>query len=254
MFLRIFEYYSGILFLTTNRVGMLDEAFKSRIHLSLYYPELSRPQTLAIFEVNIKRVEEIEDANRARANADPNAPKRPPIDIYKESIMEFARIHFDSNDRKPELRWNGRQIRIDFKIAYSLAQFDTHKQMLDHEGGEGNTQQRPTGIVLNRGQFETVAEAIAQFEDYFVTATGSTDRDKARNQCIREDDYECRSFNKSASRGIGASMRWDTTLKLLQVCGLVTRSISLNRILLVINLQHTWGILHGINPSGKTLT
>jgi len=36
VFLRILEYYSGILFLTTNRVGTIDEAFKSRIHVSLY--------------------------------------------------------------------------------------------------------------------------------------------------------------------------------------------------------------------------
>jgi hypothetical protein len=37
VFLRVLEYYSGILFLTTNRVGIMDEAFKSRIHVSLYY-------------------------------------------------------------------------------------------------------------------------------------------------------------------------------------------------------------------------
>jgi len=53
VFLRVLEYYSGILFLTTNRVGTLDEAFKSRIHLSLYYPSLNRDQTLQIFEMNI---------------------------------------------------------------------------------------------------------------------------------------------------------------------------------------------------------
>lgn len=37
VFLRVLEYYNGLLFLTTNRVGAVDEAFKSRIHLSLYY-------------------------------------------------------------------------------------------------------------------------------------------------------------------------------------------------------------------------
>lgn len=36
VFLRVLEYYSGILFLTTNRVGTIDEAFKSRIQISLY--------------------------------------------------------------------------------------------------------------------------------------------------------------------------------------------------------------------------
>ena len=42
VFLRTLEYYSGILFLTTNRVGALDPAFKSRIHISLYYPNLTK--------------------------------------------------------------------------------------------------------------------------------------------------------------------------------------------------------------------
>lgn len=35
IFLRALEYYSGILFLTTNRVGSIDEAFRSRIHMRL---------------------------------------------------------------------------------------------------------------------------------------------------------------------------------------------------------------------------
>lgn len=39
--LRKLEYFEGIIFLTTNRVATLDEAFKSRIHLSISYPTLS---------------------------------------------------------------------------------------------------------------------------------------------------------------------------------------------------------------------
>ncbi|KAK5134730.1 hypothetical protein LTR04_004664, partial [Oleoguttula sp. CCFEE 6159] len=41
VFLRILEYYEGIMFLTTNRVDKFDAAFQSRIHISLDYPELS---------------------------------------------------------------------------------------------------------------------------------------------------------------------------------------------------------------------
>jgi len=37
VFLRMLEYYTGFLFLTFNRVGTFDEAFKSRIRISLYY-------------------------------------------------------------------------------------------------------------------------------------------------------------------------------------------------------------------------
>lgn len=41
IFLRMLEYYEGILFLTTNRVKQIDGAFHSRIHVSLHYPSLS---------------------------------------------------------------------------------------------------------------------------------------------------------------------------------------------------------------------
>ncbi|KAH6684845.1 ATPase [Plectosphaerella plurivora] len=41
IFLRTLEYYEGILFMTTNRVGNIDQAFQSRIHVSLEYPDLT---------------------------------------------------------------------------------------------------------------------------------------------------------------------------------------------------------------------
>ena len=40
--LRHVEYYRGVLFLTTNRVEVFDEAFYSRIHVALYFPPLSQ--------------------------------------------------------------------------------------------------------------------------------------------------------------------------------------------------------------------
>lgn len=41
VFLRLLEYFQGILFLTTNRVETFDDAFSSRIHLALKYGELT---------------------------------------------------------------------------------------------------------------------------------------------------------------------------------------------------------------------
>ncbi|KAI9764600.1 MAG: hypothetical protein M1840_008329 [Geoglossum simile] len=41
IFLRILEYYEGILFLTTNRVQTFDTAFQSRIHITINYPDLT---------------------------------------------------------------------------------------------------------------------------------------------------------------------------------------------------------------------
>jgi hypothetical protein len=41
VFLRVLEYYDGILILTTNRIGTFDEAFKSRVQLALHYQSLN---------------------------------------------------------------------------------------------------------------------------------------------------------------------------------------------------------------------
>lgn len=37
VFVRVLKYYNGPLFPTTNRIAAVDEAFKSRIHPSLYH-------------------------------------------------------------------------------------------------------------------------------------------------------------------------------------------------------------------------
>jgi len=40
IFLRLLEYHQGVLFLTTNRIKCLDEAFSSRISIAIHYNEL----------------------------------------------------------------------------------------------------------------------------------------------------------------------------------------------------------------------
>lgn len=61
MFLRILQYYSGILFLTTNRVGTLDSAFRSRIHVTLYYRKLNKTQALMIWKTNLSRLHKLNE-------------------------------------------------------------------------------------------------------------------------------------------------------------------------------------------------
>lgn len=67
MFLRILEYYEGILILTSNRVGTFDEAFKSRIQVAIHYDNLTRKSRKAIWNNFFKMIEESpqEDANMA---------------------------------------------------------------------------------------------------------------------------------------------------------------------------------------------
>ncbi|KFA71440.1 hypothetical protein S40288_04279 [Stachybotrys chartarum IBT 40288] len=52
VFLTELEYFSGVLFLTTNRVATFDRAFMSRIHLTIFYPPLG-PSSRALVWKNI---------------------------------------------------------------------------------------------------------------------------------------------------------------------------------------------------------
>ncbi|KAG5743828.1 hypothetical protein H9Q70_013464 [Fusarium xylarioides] len=60
VFLRALEYYDGIMILTSNRVGIFDKAFKSRIQLSLRYNDLEEGQRRQIWLNFINRLEKLE--------------------------------------------------------------------------------------------------------------------------------------------------------------------------------------------------
>ncbi|KAH9225318.1 hypothetical protein K456DRAFT_1852521 [Colletotrichum gloeosporioides 23] len=55
VFLRLLEYYKGVMLLTTNRVEAFDPAFESRIHLTINYPALDFDSRLHVWKVFIDR-------------------------------------------------------------------------------------------------------------------------------------------------------------------------------------------------------
>lgn len=55
------EYYRGVLFLTTNRVGQFDDAFMSRIHVIIHYKTLSIEDRRKIWEQFFDKLEEERD-------------------------------------------------------------------------------------------------------------------------------------------------------------------------------------------------
>ncbi|RNJ52176.1 hypothetical protein D7B24_004224 [Verticillium nonalfalfae] len=65
VFLRVLEYYEGILMLTSNRVGTFDEAFKSRIQVAIHYDNLSKKARKAIWRNFFDMIEDSphEDVN-----------------------------------------------------------------------------------------------------------------------------------------------------------------------------------------------
>lgn len=136
VFLRVLENFTGVLILTTNRVGEFDEAFRSRIHVSIHYPRLDEQSTVDIYDVNLRRIKDTQSLD---------------VDIDEDAIREFGRQHFQDNERTPSRRWTGRQIKNAFQTAIALANWDYYDQ------GHGSSGQdaRPT---VKAKHFEYIAE------------------------------------------------------------------------------------------------
>ncbi|KAF2459865.1 P-loop containing nucleoside triphosphate hydrolase protein [Lineolata rhizophorae] len=95
VFLRMIEYYEGILFLTTNRIETMDIAFQSRIHIAIEFKALDSLVRRQIWENFIHRL----DVGEAGAK--------------KELLAAL--------DDLQEWDLNGRQIRNVLSIAQSIA-------------------------------------------------------------------------------------------------------------------------------------
>ncbi|KAL3473536.1 hypothetical protein BJX99DRAFT_261195 [Aspergillus californicus] len=159
VFLRDLEYYEGILFLTTNRVGVFDEAIKSRIHMSLYYPPLKLEQTLKICNTHIAR-----------------ATQSPHIQADAMSLIACANEIFNRQlDTRFGPVWNCRQIRNAFQSAVSLAGFHTADDDL---------------IKLERKYFEHVFKASDHFSNYVWSVNQHlSDAQLNTMKMVRKDDW-----------------------------------------------------------------
>ncbi len=156
----------------------MDEAFKSRIHYKIYYPELTLEQTLDIWKLNMQRVRRIE-GEMAKVE------KRQPLFIDEDQLIGFAvhQFHEGNRDKRRPSRWNGRQIRNAFQVARSLAYYD--------HGIRQEQQQVPVGPPrLDVHYFETMHEIAASFENYrTATSGGMTDGEIALEAGYRDDKY-----------------------------------------------------------------
>ncbi|KAI0545381.1 P-loop containing nucleoside triphosphate hydrolase protein [Xylaria curta] len=100
IFLRMLEYYRGMLFLTTNRVSAFDVAFQSRIHLTLHYQGLDHVSRRRVWEILLERAQ--------------------------------AGISSDELDVLAEERINGRQIKNAVKASKLLATEEDVPLRKDH--------------------------------------------------------------------------------------------------------------------------
>ncbi|KAF2827495.1 hypothetical protein CC86DRAFT_440001 [Ophiobolus disseminans] len=151
VFLRVLEYYRGVLILTTNRVY----------------------QTLAIWRMNLNRVVEQNMGG---------------IAAHEDEIMRFADAHLD-NHRARDTRWNGRQIRNAFQTALAMAEYDaieaSDEAVWERQVGTGIF-----NAHLKASHFRTVADASSEFDSYMEQATVATDAGRALMDRDRADNFK----------------------------------------------------------------
>lgn len=100
IFLRTLEYYSGILFMTTNRVRTFDDAFKSRIHVPLKYSDLDENSRTSIWRYFLQKLKKGEGEGGVQ------------VDVDEAGYKTLG-----------QARLNGRQIKNVVRTAKSLAAY-----------------------------------------------------------------------------------------------------------------------------------
>lgn len=168
VFLRSVEYYKGILFLTTNRVGQFDDAFISRIHVILRYKRLSKEDREQIWEGFFAKLEK-ERGRQIR-------------------ITKKAKRYVLGNEEMVKIPWNGREIRNAFQTAVALAQYQF--AMLPPEDKEEGDK-----AELDERHFEEVCEMATSFKKYLKKVHQQDEEGVAaaarnRNEADDDDDEE----------------------------------------------------------------
>ncbi|KAI8718086.1 Protein MSP1 [Fusarium sp. LHS14.1] len=190
VFLRVLEYYAGILFLTTNRIGDFDEAFASRIHMSLHYPPLDRLSTTKVFKLNFAMI---------RARYQESGRK---IKIDETEIIDMAVNYWQDHDKA---RWNGRQIRNACQTALALAEFDAQP-----EDSKYDLKVRSDAKVhLTVKSLQTVSDAYLEFMEYLHKVHGADAETHAKEMGLRALETVFGSFKTGKGNRSNASGRQD---------------------------------------------
>ncbi|KAI7974082.1 hypothetical protein EIK77_002947 [Talaromyces pinophilus] len=106
-FLRRMEYFKGLLFLTTNRVGQIDDAFISRVHVAIGYDELNSETRKKIWNGFFQKLV------RERAG--------------KIQITPDAKKWVLATTGESQAQLNGRDIRNALQTAITLAEFESEE-------------------------------------------------------------------------------------------------------------------------------
>ena len=178
VFLRALEYYQGLMFLTTNRIGMFDEAILSRVHVILHFPDLTDTERAKIWDTSFRKL----------------AEERPNIKI-DFSLYDLA--YRDENIKK--LNWNGREIRNAFNTMIALAEFDAH---------QNNKYSKEGKVEVRREHLQEVAMMSGSFKKYMKSLRGMGSAGYAKSAGLRDDEFGNEGEGKKEVRRTGTG-QWD---------------------------------------------
>ena len=155
------EYFRGLLFLTTNRVGQIDDAFVSRIHVAIGYKPLTSESRKRIWNGFFKKLVK-ERAGKIQIAAD-----------AKKWVLERAETR--------EVVSNGRDIRNALQTAIALAESEC--------GEDPDFDSSKETIIVLKSHFQRVLEITDKFHEYIASIRREDEKKRAAGRGDRN-DYE----------------------------------------------------------------
>ncbi|KAK0637655.1 ATPase family AAA domain-containing protein 3 [Lasiodiplodia hormozganensis] len=141
-FLRKMEYFGGLLFLTTNRVEHIDDAFMSRVHVAIGFEKLDVAKRRGIWASFLDKLE-----REAKGQI---------------SVSDEARKFVLESDEMAEVEWNGREIRNAFQSAIAIAEYEASK--------DPDFKEEVDEIVVQIEHFRRVMLMSKKFRDHVEKA------------------------------------------------------------------------------------
>ncbi|KAL9018312.1 MAG: hypothetical protein Q9185_004415 [Variospora sp. 1 TL-2023] len=161
-FLRRMEYFKGLLFLTTNRVGQIDDAFISRVHVAIGYKPLSGEDRKRIWHGFFHKL------LKERAGKIQVAPGG------KKWVLEMAAAG------KAQL--NGRDIRNALQTAITLAEAEAEE--------DPDFDPSKMAIVVDQSHFQRVLDISHKFQEYVRSIRREDEKKRAAGRYDRNDYWQ----------------------------------------------------------------
>lgn len=111
-FLRTLEYFTGLMFLTTNQPGFIDDAFNSRFHLIIEYPRLNEENRSRIWQCFLHKLQRDQE-QRSHGSE------------IRINVLNDVQNYVTTNTNVKALELNGRDIRNAFHAAIQIAIYRT---------------------------------------------------------------------------------------------------------------------------------